>query len=221
MIIIAFPNPNMNLTKKTILISKSEELNKSFNRAMKAIAKAGVVKYTGKFGNKFTVVILILESNNVDTWLWGTFRKKANNPLIIINMEDKKSFLNRNPVFSVYSDEHAYFQIPFDLNEFINTVINLKPIHDDVTRKLIVNDYSKGYEYKLITHDLKIVEGDKKATIENFLKVRDFYDSIGEKKIIKLIDEKIKIMENMDEWEQVAVEAKEYLESRLKAKRSK
>ena len=173
---------------------------------------------------KHNIVIFVLENNkDFDSWLWSEFRtkKKALNPLLVIGIENKHSFINRHPIFINYSDEHAYIQIPFDLPELLNTINNLKPIYDHVTRKLIVADYSKGYEHKLITHDLKIVEGDKKATIGSLKNARDFYDSTGEKEIVKLIDEKIKIMENMDEWEQVAVEVKEYLESRFKAKRNK
>lgn len=208
------------MTSKVSFFSDNEELYSSFKRALRAVGDIDVSKNLVKN----SIVMFVMENNkDFGSWLWGEFRtkKKAINPLLVIGTEDKASFLVRFPVFSTYSDEHAYIQIPFDLSELLNTINNLKPIYDHVTKKLIVADYSKGYEHKLITHDLKIVERDKKAAVENFLKVRNFYDSIGEKEIVKLINEKIKIMGNMDEWEQVAVEVKEGLESRLKAKRSK
>jgi len=211
----------MESNKKVILISENEELYKSFKRAFKAIVNLKVVGYLIKFGIKQNIVMNItIDNNDINTWLWGEFRsiKKALNPLIVIGTEDKESFIKKNPVFSAYSDEHAYFRIPFDLNNFLGKVRNMKPIYDNVTRKLMVKDFSKGYEYTLITHDLKIIKGDKTPTIENLLQIRDFYQSKGDNKTAKIIDEKVKAINSKDDWEQVALEIKNYLEERLRGK---
>ena len=211
----------MESNKKVILISENAELYKSFKRAFKAIINLNVVGYLIKFGIKQNIVMNIaMENNNINAWLWGEFRsiQKALNPLIVIGTKDKESFIKRNPVFSAYSDEHAYFRIPFDLNNLLGSIHNMKPIYDSVTRKLMADGFSKGYEYKLITHDLKIIKGDKSATIENLLRVRDFYQSKGDNKTAKTIDEKVKAINSKDDWEQAALEIKNHLEERLGSK---
>ncbi len=207
----------VSLNKKAVLISENEELYGSFKRAFKTIANFELIRYSGEFKRKQNVVISIKEDNDIDSWLWSEFRtkKKALNPLIVIGTKDKSSFFNSNPVFTDYSKEHIYIQIPFDLMELLNAISKLKPIYDNVTRKLIVSDYSKGYEYKLITHDLKIIKGDQQTTIDNLIKVKEFYSSKGNSKIVKIINERIKGIQANDDWEQTALEIKQYLEERL------
>jgi hypothetical protein len=73
-----------------------------------------------------------------------------------------------------------------------------------------------GYEYKLITHDLKIIKDNKTATIDNLLQVRDFYLSKGDNKIVKIIDKKINEIQNRDDWEQIVLEMKNDLVERLR-----
>lgn len=205
--------------KKVLLVSENEGLYKSLRRALKATGAIKVENYAGGFYGKQSVVIKIMDNNSIDAWLWMEFRKRALNPLIVIGMENKSSFIQNNPVFANYPEEHAYFQIPFDLNVLSTTIGKLKPIYDNVTRKLIVNGYSKGYEYKLITHNLKIIKGDKSATIKNLLQVKDFYHSKGDNKMAKIIDEKVKeISNNKGNWEEVAWSFKQYLEKRLETK---
>jgi len=206
------------MTKKKVILLHNENVYfyKSFKRALKEIADINVVRYNGKFGNKQNIVLLFLENNHFDTWLWSEFRTKALNPLIVIGLEDKSSFISKNPVFTTYKEEHAYFQIPFDLKNLITTIERLKPIYDHITRKLIVADYAKGFEHKLITHDLKIIKGDQKATIDNFLKVQEFYASKGERKLVNFIDKKLELLNSLNEWEHIAVEIKKYLEHSLK-----
>jgi hypothetical protein len=203
--------------KKVILINnENEDLYKFFKRALKTITDINVIRYNGKFGNKQKIVVFILENNHFYTWLWSEFRTKALNPLIVIGLEDKSFFISKNPVFATYKEEHAYFQIPFDLKNLITTIERLKPIYDHTTRKLIVADYAKGYEHKLITHDLKIIKGDKKTTIDNFFKVKEFYASKGERKLVNFLNNKLELLTNLNEWEDKAVEIKEFLEQSLK-----
>lgn len=208
-------------TNKATLICASEELYKSFKRAFKAIANYEVVKYSGKFKGKQNIIMNIIENyDNMDSWLWGEFRtkKRALNPLIVIGIESGKKLMDKYPIFLDYPDEHAYFQIPLDLKGLLNTVNRLKPIYDNDTRRIIVSDYSKGYEHKLITHDLKIIKGDKQATMNNLLAAKNFYHAKGDREILKIIDGSIKEIQMQDDWEQIAMDTKQYLEERLKTR---
>lgn len=205
------------MNKRAILISEDDEVYCSFKRALKFVDDIEIMKFSGKFKKKLSVIYDI-NNVNLDSWLWGDFRtkKKALNPLIVIGTEERSRFLTNQPVFNTYSNVHAYFQIPFDLKELINSINTLKPIYDDITRKLIVDEYSKGYEYILITHDLKIIKRDLDTTIDNIVKVRDFYHYRDKKKISKIIDDKIIEMQTKGNWEEIAFEIKQYLEERLK-----
>lgn len=203
---------------KALLLSGNNELFSSLKRAMKFLVNIDLLKFSGRF-HKNNTVIYDMDKNEIDSWLWGKFRIKALSPLVVIGAEDKDSFINKNPVFSAYSDEHAYFQIPFELSIFIDKVHNMKPVYDHVTRKQMVKDFSNEHEHKLITHDLKIIKGDKTATIDNLLQVRDFYRSKGHRKIVNIIDEKIKEIQTKDNWEKIALEIKQHLEEGLKRSR--
>jgi hypothetical protein len=204
--------------KSATLVSEDEELYRALKRASKAIANIRLEKYFRKVNGKDKVVIYQLNSREFSSWYCGEFRtkKRALNPLIIIGTEDKESFLHQNPILKFYSDEHAYFQIPFSLRKFLDKISNLKHIYDQSTRKLMVKEFCSGYEYKLITHDLKIIKDNKTATIDNLLQVRDFYLSKGDNKTAKIIDKKIEKIQSRDDWEQIALEMKNDLVERLR-----
>lgn len=202
--------------KDVIIISKSEELYRSLKRAINTIANINATQYESKYGNKQAIVIYIIEDVEIDSWLWGEFRKKALNPLIVIGFEDKRSFISKHPLFVDYSEEHAYIQIPFDLIELIKTLIKLKPIYNHAIRRVIVNDYSKAFEHKFITHDTKIIKEDKVQTISNFLQAKDFYSEKAENEIVKIIGKEVGLIKKSDDWQQIAFNLKKYLEARLK-----
>ncbi len=205
------------IQKKIVLLYDNDEIYNSFKRAFKAIANIEVEKYSNNI-NKNVVVMYMKSIDNIEHWMWKEFRKKSLNPLIAIGFENNKSFINKNPVFVDYYKEHAYIQIPFDLTEILSIIKDLKPIYDNVTKKIIINDYSKGYEYILITHDLKIIKGNKTATIDNLIGVKEFYHSKGDSKVVKTINEKIKEIETNDDWEQIAFKIKQDLEEKLKGR---
>lgn len=208
------------MNRSAILRSEDEEFYKALKRALEAIANIELERYSGKVNGKSKVLIYVLNNRDINSWYCGEFRTKkmALNPLIVIGTEDNESFLKRNRVFKAYSEEHAYFEIPFSLRSFLDKISMLKPIYNQITRKLMVKDFCGGYEYTLITHGLKIIRGDKDATIDNLLGGRDFYRSKGDNKTAKVIDEKIKEIQSRDDWEQVALEIKNYLEERLRDK---
>ncbi len=202
---------------KAIFCSNDEELYNAFRRALKYLPRIDLIKYSGRF-NKLNVVIYAMENDEIDSWLWGQFRRKSRSPLLIFGFEEKGSFISKNPVFAAYPDEHAYFQIPFDVRNFIDKMQNMKPIHDDVTRRGMVDGFSRGYEHKLVTHDLKIIRGDKTASINTLLEVQSFYHSKGDSETAKIIDKRVKDIESQDDWEQIALDCRTYLIERLARK---
>jgi len=147
------------------------------------------------------------------------FRNKALSPLIVIGTEHFESFIKRNPVFSVYSDEHAYFQIPFELIALIDKLSQMKPIYDHEIRRRIVADYSHDYGYKLITHDLKIIQGDKRATIDNLSQVKDFLISEGNFDLVQIIDGKLMEIQYSPDWEEIALDIRSYLIEKMVTKK--
>jgi hypothetical protein len=199
---------------RALLVSSNNELFNSLRRALRYLASIDLRLFSGRLTDGSTV-IYVMENDDIDSWLWGQFRKKSRSPLLVLGFEDKVSFISRNPIFGVYAEEHAYFQIPFDLRNFIAKIQNMRPIYDDVTRELLVDEYSKGYEHKLITHDMKVIKGDKAASLDNLRQVRDFYQSKGDWKATRIIHEKIKAIETADDWEHVAFNLRKYLIERL------
>jgi len=204
---------------RATLYSTSEDLYSSLKRALKFIAGIDLLRFSERFHKNITV-IYDMDKNEFDSWFWGKFRIKALSPLVVIGTEDKDLFINKHPVFSAYSDEHVYFQIPFDLKKMIFAIKKLKPIHDHNTRKYMVGDFSKGYEIRLITHDLKVIKGNKQSTMDNILKAKDFYYTKGDTKIVSFISRKIKEMQTKEHWEDTAFEIQRYLEERLKIRSS-
>lgn len=203
-----------------IFISEDDELYRTFRRALGELANIRLERCIGKLGKKDKVVIYPMKGREFSSWYCGEFRskKKALNALIVIGTEDNESFLKQNPVFENYPDEHAYFQIPFSLRSFLDRISMLKPIYDQTTRRLMLTDFCHEYEYKLITHDLKIIKDNKNETIDNLSQVKDFYRSKGDAEVTKIIDDKIKEIQTKDDWLQVALEIKNYLKERLKGK---
>lgn len=206
------------MVKYVIIVSEDNEIYESLRRSFSYIAKIKAISYKGKFNGRQAVVIFVMNNDEIDCWLWSKFRKKALNPLLVIGIEDKPHFTNRNPVFADYSKQHAYIQIPFDLTELLKAINELKPIYDQASRRVIFNAYSTGYEHKLITHDLKIIKGDIDTTITNLVKVKSFYESKGNSNTSKIIDQKISEMRLLENWEETAFWIKKYLEEGLKNK---
>jgi len=200
--------------KKVIIFFDNEELYKSYKRALEVIADMQIAKYSDKSNDKSDTVLYTL--NEPDSWWEFRTNKKALNPLIIFGFEDEDTFVKRNPAIKAYNKEHAYIQIPFDLNSLIKVIKKLNPLYDHATRKMMVNNYLNRYEHKLITHDLKIIGNDKKVTISNFKKVVNFYKSKGMKEIASEINSGIKNIEQNKNWQHIALSMKECLENRLK-----
>jgi len=209
----------MTIKKKCIIVTDNDELYLSFRRAIRVHCGLDVIKFDGKYGDKNSVVLLFEESN-FESWLWGEFRgrKSALNPLVLLGTEDEASFKQRNAVFKPYSAEHTYLRIPFDLKQLVQVIEEMKPIFDQVTRKIIVNNFAKEYEWKLITHDLKIIAGDKDSSIRNIMKAQEYYASINDMTAINCIKDGLESIDPDSDWERCLLDIKEDLVRRYKGK---
>jgi hypothetical protein len=199
--------------RKIIFFSEDEELYKSFNRAFAALLGIEVIKFKKGFGREMDFILYCLNNCSKDfgNWFCGVFRKKSRNPLIVVGVMDKKSFIQENPVFIGHPYNHIYISLPFRLQEFIDNLVKIIPIYDEDTRKFIIKDYCKNYEYTLVTHELKIMSNDKKKTLNNFSIVKDFYKGEGNSNKVKFLTEIMqKIKENSD-WLNITVKAKQTL----------
>jgi len=195
---------------KALFISNNHDLFNSLRRALRYLASIELCLFSGRFTEGNTV-IYVVENDEFNSWLWGQFRKKSRSPLLVFGFEKKDTFISRNPVFVAYSDEHAYFKIPFELPLIVDRLSRVKPLRDHDTRKRMVADYSQGYEFKLITHDLKIIQGNKDLTLDNFLQIRDFYLSQDNTNFVKIIDDKLVVIKESGEWESLALDLRNIL----------
>jgi hypothetical protein len=200
---------------KVVVISENVELSNALKRAFKALADIEIVK---NLRSECCVIFVLDHVKDFDSWLWGEFRmrKKALNPLIVIGTDEEDVFISRNPLFSTIKDQHTYFQIPFDLQYLLDVIKQMKPIHDQDTRRLIVCDFSKGYEHRLVMHDFKIIKGDNKQTRDHIETVRNFYKDKGDVVTVRFIENKLKEMESNEAWNVVACELKAYLEEKMR-----
>lgn len=209
---------NMVITRVTIF-SDDEELHGALKRVLSATGGIAFAEHKAVIRNK-NVVLLYVDSDKqkIEEWIWGRFRKKCLNPLIVIGVARKKEFLKRHPVFEDHPHSHCYVSIPFKLKCLVEKIIELKPLYDSVTRAIIYEHYCQEYEYRLVTHDLKVLSDDKKKTMENLCKVSDFYRAKGDDDIAKYLAEitrKIEREKNDQIWRQVGMDAKKFLEDRL------
>lgn len=206
---------NMRLNRQAVLISENEELYKSLRRALYAVGNLEVSK-RGYTQDKNGVLIYVDNNKeNLEKWICEKFRSRYLNPVITLGIEIKEDFEARLPLFKDRPYSHSYLSIPFTLKKLIDQIGKVKPIYDSVTRKIMHEDYCKLYEYKLITHDLKILSGDKEKTIKNFYTARDFYRRKGDKNTVKFIAGAVEKIKEKNDWERVAQDAKKILESKF------
>lgn len=205
------------MERKVIIVSEDEEFYESLNRAFKAFLDIEVIKLKKSFGREMDIILYCLNNGSKDfgNWLCGVFRKKSCNPLVVLGVMDKESFIRENPVFRDYPYNHAYIPIPFKLQQIMDTLNTIKPIYDEVTRKFIIKDYCKNYEYTLITHELKIIDDDKIMTINNIEKVKDFYKGKGDKDKVNFLTEKMEKIKVDDGWLSIAIDLKQRLANDL------
>lgn len=197
--------------KKLSVVSDNNELLRAFNRAMRAVAGTEVVTYESAPHSDQTITIFVMESTDFDSWLWGEFRVRSRAPLVVLGFEDKESFVSKHPVFKKHIVNHAYIEIPFRLRQLVSVLEKIRPIYDDDTRRFMVNDFCKAYEYALITHGLKIIANDKELTLKNLKAVEDFYEAKGDKDKIDFLAKTTREMRESNEWLDMAAKAKKRL----------
>jgi len=199
-----------------ITISKDEDVKLSLNRAINFLSDIKLKDYKGRFYKDWTVIYLMESEENLVEWLCGEFRVRALSPLIVIGTEDKGEFYNKFPLFKDYSEEHKYIQIPFEIDELVEAIRSVKPIYDHATRRILYNDHCKNYEYKLITHDLKIIENDRNKTIEHFRNVLNYYKICGLRATADKIEKTLKEIATNDNWVELSERLKAELLERCK-----
>jgi hypothetical protein len=131
-----------------VFISKNEELYKSFKRAFKVIYDVQISVPKRRFTHDNIVVVydLVRNAKELERWLCSMFRQKSRNPLVVLGVVDKESFIQENSAFRNHPYNHAYLTIPFELQQLVDILNKIKPIYDEDTRKFIVKDYCKNYE---------------------------------------------------------------------------
>jgi hypothetical protein len=204
------------MSKRVIVISKDEEIKDALNRALRFITCHEAVGFGGRFYRNTPVLYIHETDDAFDRWLCGQFRARALSTLIVLGVMKKEEFLQRYPIFRTYSQEHIYIKVPFELDELIEAIRSAKPIYDHATRRILYNDYCKNYEYKLITHDLKIIENDRNKTIEHFRNVLNYYKICGLRATADKIEKTLKEIATNDNWVELSERLKAELLERCK-----
>lgn len=207
--------------KKAIFVSNNEEYFSALAIAFECSQRIKLFKYEGKYINKNYIVIYLLdESNNFDSWFWNDFRKRTLNPLVVIGAEDEETFIKKHSVFKKYQYAHEYFPL-FKFKQLMATVLTMRPIFNQDTRREIVRREATGFEWQLIDHDLKIIKNDKGKTLANLLAVRDFYQSKGDTETLKLIKTRLIEFDRNPDWARDIFVLKQELLDRYKRRNDK
>ncbi len=196
------------MSKRVLVISKDKEIKNALKRALKFITDHRASGFNGRFYRNTPVLYVHETEEGFDRWLCGQFRARALSPLIVIGMMKKEEFFERYPLFRTYSQEHVYIEVPFELDELVKAIESVRPIYDQATRRIIYNDYCRGYEYKLITHDLKIIENDRNKTIEYFRYVLDYYKTRNLRAMAERIEHVLEEIATKDNWVELAKQLK-------------
>lgn len=206
--------------KNIIIVSGDKELYRSCRRAFKALLCIEVINYKKSFHDADDPVLYFSDdtSNIIANWLCSVLRNKSRNPIIVAGIEDAALFKKRNPIFEKFPYNHAYMQIPFELQQFRNILDELKCLYDEDIRKHMVKDYCKNYKYEMVTHALKIIANDKTTTLAYFKKVRDYYNGEGNRNKVKFIEGICQEIGIKEDWIDIAIAAKQYLIDNLEEK---
>lgn len=205
----------MNVSKKQpILICENEELYKSVQRALSAVASMPVLLFTeDSIKKKNRVLLISTPEDKIHGLFYEKIRSKHLNPVAVFGFKEKESFEKKFPIFYDHPYNHVYVRIPFNLLEFIDLLKNMTPISSQTIRKAICgNDTGyKGYLLKLLSHDLL---KDRERCIEilrmagNYLKDKELSCEIED--AMKDINEKEK------DWSSIAAPIGKRLENRVK-----
>ena len=199
---------------RVAVFTDNEELYSSLTRAFRAVYGVKIVIFRDLARKAETPVIydnLTADEGTFEKWVCGFFRRKLRNPLVVIGATDEESFIRTHPILSVYCYNHAYVSVPCGLEQLHAALTKLKPVDDEDTRRFIINDYCRDYEYALVTHDLKIVGGDRDLTILNFERVRDFYQGKRDRKTVEYLKMMLSRMRKEPVWMSTAQEAQKEL----------
>lgn len=149
--------------KKAILFSESEELYKSFRRALlpNVITKEADIKnIKGHFTDNKDIILFICNNRDeIYKLLWDEIRidMKCKNPVIFLGFHKSKSTEDiRDLVFEKKEtkESHRYLQIPFSLNELKDSISNAKPFTGKLS--MLIEKYCDWKEilYQILTHEL-------------------------------------------------------------------
>ncbi len=140
-----------------IIYTENEELYNAFGRAIEALARIAVFKFSeNSIKDEKGIILLATSEDKMKDMFYEDIRSTYLNPVVVIGFKEKEVFEKEHPLFYDHPFNHAYLEIPFKLEDLIAQLNEMIPISSqDIRRAICGSDTGyKGCLLKLLSHDL-------------------------------------------------------------------
>lgn len=189
----------MKARDQIVLISENEELYKPFERALGHLENTDLLHNMQEDNNRNAIIIYAADRESLYKYLWNEIRliHKKKNPVIVLSYHELDSSVDiRDKVFEKLWNSHAYFQIPFNLKELLNSFKQLTPLKN---LRETIKDYADNPGLTGIAfHELRGLLGSREdlSPVERRDKTCSLLSQI--KKILMVMDGKEEILKCID-----------------------
>lgn len=95
------------------------------------------------------VLLFLVDTSRLLEYIWGRVRVEAKSlfPVAVLGVEEKFQFLE-NPLNLVFKDrpcQYRYIEIPFELKQFSQNILELRSIYNDEVRISDIKNYGNPY----------------------------------------------------------------------------